>query len=77
MIMWDKTLERVRASSQVRESRKSPGNDVSRGFDRAVLADGSLYIVPRNNPAAAKGLLAAQNAVARRMRAGREMPTPR
>ncbi len=77
MIMWDRALERVRASSQVRESRRSPGNDVSRAFDRVVLADGSLYSVPRNNLAAAKGLLAAQNAIARRMRAEREMPTPR
>ncbi|HEU4783142.1 MAG TPA: hypothetical protein VFS83_07380 [Ktedonobacterales bacterium] len=34
--------------------------------DRVVLADGSIYIAPRANLAAAKGLLAAEKAARRR-----------
>jgi hypothetical protein len=39
--------------------------------DRVVLADGSIYIVPRANLAAAKGLLAAEKAARRRADAKR------
>ena len=39
--------------------------------DRVVLADGSIYIVPRANLAVAKGLLAAEKAARRRADAKR------
>jgi hypothetical protein len=39
--------------------------------DRVILADGSIYIVPRSNHAAAKGLLAAEKAARRRVDAKR------
>jgi hypothetical protein len=39
--------------------------------DRVVLADGSIYIVPRANLSAAKGLLAAEKAARRRADARR------
>jgi hypothetical protein len=35
--------------------------------DRVMLANGSIYIVPRANLAAAKGLLAAEKAARRRV----------
>ena len=48
----------------LRSSRKE---DIVAKEDYVVLADGSLFIVPRANLAAAKELLAAQRAVERRV----------
>lgn len=46
-------------------------DDLVASEDRVFLADGSIYIVPRANLAAAKGLLAAEKAARRRADAKR------
>ena len=42
-------------------------DDLVASEDRVILANGSIYIVPRANLAAAKGLLAAEKATRRRV----------
>jgi hypothetical protein len=71
MALWEKELEhleQVRALARARGESARRKADVQSTEDMVVLADGSLFVVPRNNLAIAKELLAAQKAAERRVR---------
>ena len=67
MATLDTALEQVRTRNYARDDRAMRVGGVESGFDYVVLADGSLFVVQRNNLAAAKALLAAQKATLRRL----------
>ena len=67
MVIWEKALEHLRANTRVRHGHTMSSGDVNSSSDYVVLADGSFFIVRRNNLAAAKELLAAQKMVERRI----------
>lgn len=71
MAMWEKELEhleQVRVLARARGESARRKADVKSTEDTVVLADGSLFVAPRNNLAAAKELLVAQKAAERRVR---------
>jgi hypothetical protein len=67
MMISDKALEQVRTRSQAWGEHATRAGDIHSTHDYVVLADGTFFVVARNNLAAAKELLAAQKAALRRI----------